>query len=88
MLSDFAVCETPGQFLTHGAGYCFLTRSSARSDAGFFSRQATEQYFTSLQFFAQRFRHVISRPQARQTLLGSEDLFPLNPTTHAQPSVL
>jgi hypothetical protein len=45
----------------------------------FLVRQASEQYFTSTQFFAQLLRQVISRPQARQTLLGSAALLPLNP---------
>jgi hypothetical protein len=36
----------------------------------FFARQASEQYFTLSQFFAQAFRHVISRPQTLHGLLG------------------
>ena len=43
----------------------------------FARRQASEQYFTCAQFFAHRLRQVISRPQAAQGLLGSEDLLPL-----------
>ena len=39
-------------------------------------RQASEQYFTASQFFAQAFRHVISRPQAAQGLLGRKLLLP------------
>jgi hypothetical protein len=41
-------------------------------------RHPSEQYFTSSQLLAQRFRHVIVRPQAAQVLLGSDFLFPLN----------
>ena len=52
--------------------YCF-------GDLGFLARQASEQYFTSSQFFAQLLRQVISRPQARQGLLGKAALLPLNP---------
>ena len=48
-------------------------------DAGLFARQASEQYLTSAQFLAQLFRHVISRPQVTQILLGSADLLPLKP---------
>jgi hypothetical protein len=33
-------------------------------------RQASEQYFTDSQFFAQLLRQVISRPQAMHGLLG------------------
>ena len=40
-------------------------------------RQASEQYFTSAQFLAQLLRHVISRPQVTQILLGSDALVPL-----------
>jgi hypothetical protein len=39
-------------------------------------RQASEQYFTSSQFFAQRCRQLIIRPQTAQVLLGSEALLP------------
>ena len=45
----------------------------------FLALHASEQYFTSAQFLAQLLRQVISRPQARQTLLGSAALLPLNP---------
>lgn len=45
----------------------------------FFKRQASEQYFTSSQFFAQDLRHVISLPQTKQTLVGKNDLLPLKP---------
>jgi hypothetical protein len=33
---------------------------------------------TSSQFFAQRLRQLIARPQAAQGLLGNEALLPLN----------
>ena len=46
---------------------------------GFLARQASEHYLTSAQFLAQLLRHVISRPQVTQILLGSDDLLPLNP---------
>jgi hypothetical protein len=39
-------------------------------------RQASEQYFTSLQVRAQRRRQLIGRPQAAHGLLGSADLLP------------
>jgi len=39
-------------------------------------RQASEQYFTSAQFFHQRRRQVITRPQPTQGLLGNAALFP------------
>jgi hypothetical protein len=42
--------------------------------------QASEQYFTASQFLAHDLRHVISRPQAWQGLLGKLCLFPLNET--------
>lgn len=45
----------------------------------FLARQASEQYFTSAQFLAQLLRHVISRPQATQGLLGNAALLPLKP---------
>jgi len=41
-------------------------------------RHFSEQYFTSAQFFAHAFRHVISRPQTRQGLLDKWLLLPLN----------
>jgi hypothetical protein len=44
---------------------------------GFFVRQASEQYLTSSQFFAQRLRQTISRPHAKQILRGSAALLPL-----------
>jgi hypothetical protein len=40
-------------------------------------RQASEQYFTSLQFLDQLLRQVISRPQTAHSLLGSAVLLPL-----------
>jgi len=40
-------------------------------------RQACEQTLTSAQFLAQARRHVISRPQTVQGLLGKADLLPL-----------
>ena len=45
----------------------------------FFARQASEQYLTSSQVLAQRLRQVISRPQTRHGLRGSDDLLPLKP---------
>jgi hypothetical protein len=42
-------------------------------------RQASEQYLIDAQFFSQDFRQVISLPQATQSLLGKNDLLPLNP---------
>lgn len=45
---------------------------------GFFWRQASEQYLTVSQFFAQLLRQVISRPQVVHGLLGKNALFPLN----------
>jgi hypothetical protein len=41
-------------------------------------RQASEQYFTSSQFFAQLLRQLISLPQTVHGLLGKYDLLPLN----------
>lgn len=41
------------------------------------ARQASEQYFTCSQFFAQFLRHDISRPQQLHSLPGSADLLPL-----------
>ena len=41
-------------------------------------RQMSEQYFTSSQFFAHRFRQVIGRPQAAQGFEGRQRLLPLN----------
>jgi hypothetical protein len=46
-------------------------------------RQASEQYFTSTQFFAQRRRQLIARPQATQGLLGNAALLPRKPTLRA-----
>ena len=39
-------------------------------------RQASEQYFTSAQFLAQRCRQLMANPQAAQGLLGSAALLP------------
>jgi hypothetical protein len=39
-------------------------------------RQASLQYLTSAQFFAQCRRQVMARPQATQGLLGSAALLP------------
>jgi hypothetical protein len=39
-------------------------------------RQASEQYFTSAQFLAQRRRQLMGRPQASQGLLGKAALLP------------
>ena len=38
----------------------------------------SEQYLTSSQFLSQALRHVISRAQTTQVLLGKVDLLPLN----------
>ena len=43
-----------------------------------FFLHASEQYFTSLQFFAHALRQVMSRPHCTQGLLGKLDLLPLN----------
>lgn len=59
-------------------GYC-LAELPLAGRAGFFVRQASEQYFTSAQFLAQLLRQVISRPQVTQILLGKPALFPLKP---------
>ena len=40
------------------------------SDAHPDRRQASEQYFTSFQFFAHFFRQIIGRPQMAQDLVG------------------
>ena len=42
-------------------------------------RQASLQYLTSAQFFAQCLRQLMARPQATQGLLGSADLLPWKP---------
>jgi hypothetical protein len=42
----------------------------------FLLRQESEQKRTSVQFFAQRLRHVMIRPHAPQSLLGSPRLWP------------
>jgi len=39
-------------------------------------RQASEQYFTSAQFFAQLRRQLMGRPQTSQGLLGKAALLP------------
>ena len=49
----------------------------------FLARHASEQYLTSSQFLAQLLRHVISRPQTMQVLLGSDALLPLKPMVKA-----
>jgi hypothetical protein len=41
-------------------------------------RQASEQYFTSAQFFAQLRRQLMGKPQATQGLLGKAALLPRN----------
>ena len=38
--------------------------------------QASEQYFTSAQFLAQRRRQVMAKPQVAQGLLGNAALLP------------
>jgi hypothetical protein len=72
--------------------YCFLPVPVvlvALGAACLLARQASEQYLTSSQFFAQLLRHVISRPQTMQTLLGSDALLPLKPIVKARyPRVL
>ena len=45
--------------------------------AGFLRRHSSEQYLTSAQVFAHRFRQVIARPHTSQGLLGRNCLFPL-----------
>jgi hypothetical protein len=45
--------------------------------AFFLSRQASEQYKTESQFFAQDLRQVMLRLQTAQSLLGSDCLLPL-----------
>ena len=55
----------------------FFTLSAGVGPVVFSRLQASEQYFTSSQFFAQLLRQVMSRPQATQGLLGSDDLLPL-----------
>jgi len=42
-------------------------------------RQASEQYLTSAQFFAQRRRQLIASPQTAHGLLGNVDLLPRKP---------
>lgn len=41
------------------------------------ARQASEQYFTASQFFAQALRQLMGLPQATQGLLGRWALLPL-----------
>jgi hypothetical protein len=41
--------------------------------------QASLQYFTSAQFFAQCLRQLMARPQAKQGLFGSAALLPRKP---------
>ena len=60
----------PGEESTVGGAEQTGYRSSATADVDFFDRQASEQYFTDSQFFAQALRQVISRPQTAQGLLG------------------
>ena len=45
----------------------------------FLRRQASEQYLMDSQFLAHDLRQVITLPQLTHTLLGRNDLFPLNP---------
>ena len=42
------------------------------------ARQASEQYFTSAQFFAQALRQLMGRAHTVHGLLGRWDLLPLN----------
>ena len=51
-------------------------------------RQATLQYFTSAQFFDQRRRQLIARPQATQGLLGNAALLPRKPALAALGGVI
>ena len=70
----------PPVFSTRVPGvYYFLPVLGAAPLPGFLARQASEQYLTSSQFFAQLLRQVISRPQTMQVLLGSDALLPLKP---------
>jgi hypothetical protein len=62
------------------AGYGFRFAPGALPGPCLPARQASEQYFTSCQFLAQLLRQVMSRPQARQGLLGKDDLLPLKLT--------
>ena len=67
--------------------YCFLpvpVAPLAPDATCLLARQASEQYLTSSQFFAQLLRQVISRPQTMQVLLGSDALFPLKPMMEAR----
>lgn len=48
-------------------------------------RQASEQYLTDSQFLAQDLRQVISLPQLTHSLLGKNDLLPLNPDFSSLP---
>ena len=64
-------------FMASGRHHLPADRPEAGTD--FLARHASEQYFTSAQFFAQLLRHVISRPQVTHILLGSPALLPLKP---------
>ena len=55
-----------GQFVTHVGVF------------DLYLRQASEQYSTCAQFLAHALRHVMSRPQVLQGLLGKLCLLPLN----------
>jgi hypothetical protein len=48
----------------------FIYQADSMARTVFARRQASEQYFTSSQFFAQALRQTISRPQTEQGLLG------------------
>ena len=58
------------------------------SPLDFLARHASEQYFTSSQFFAQLLRQVIARPHVTQILLGRPALLPLKPDWDAIKFVL
>ena len=89
MLNDWVVCRQPDFSTSLPWAYYFLPVPVVPAAPGFLARQASEQYLTSSQFFAQLLRQVISRPQATQILLGSDALLPLKPIVRARyPRVL
>ena len=57
----------------------FLLYPFGLTGIGVARRQASEQYLTSAQFFAQLLRQTMSRPHATQIFRGSEALLPLKP---------
>jgi hypothetical protein len=56
----------------------FAPQVSMENSSAYAFLHFSEQYLTASQFFAQLFRHVISRPQRWQGLLGKLNLFPQN----------